>query len=328
MTNPPPPPGGYPPPPGGYPPPQGGFPPPPPGGAYPPHPSPGGHPPPPPGGYPPPPPPGGGAYPPPPPAGGYQGGGPGYPPAAPGYGPGGPAYSVGDGFSWAWNKFTKNAAPLLVASLVYGAILGILGLIVYFLALAPLFASAASGSYEVDEYGNVTGSADIGGGSVALTFVLLIVGAIVLLVVAAVISSAFIGGVLDIANGQPVTVGSFFKPRNVGAFIVAHLLIGIASAIGGIIIIGSIVVALFTMFTAVILIERNLSPIDAIKASFELVKNNFANAILAYVVMFAIILVGELACGIGVIVAIPVAMLFLVYTYRRLTGGQVAPLTP
>jgi uncharacterized membrane protein len=41
-----------------------------------------------------------------------------------------------------------------------------------------------------------------------------------------------------------------------------------------------------------------------------------------------LLLVGVLACGIGIIVAAPVALLIQVYTYRRLSGGQVAPLTP
>ena len=41
-----------------------------------------------------------------------------------------------------------------------------------------------------------------------------------------------------------------------------------------------------------------------------------------------IAVVGALACGIGLIVSIPVASLFLVYTYRKLTNGVVAPLTP
>ena len=31
---------------------------------------------------------------------------------------------------------------------------------------------------------------------------------------------------------------------------------------------------------------------------------------------------------IGLLVAIPVASLFLVYSWRRLTGGPIAPLTP
>ena len=123
---PPPPPGGYPPPPSGSQPPQGGYPPPPPGS----QPAQGGYPPPPPGGYPPPPPPGGYA-PPPPPGSGYappQSGGfapqqpGGFGPSSQGYPPQSPSYNVGDGLSWAWNKFTKNAVPLLVAALVLGLI--------------------------------------------------------------------------------------------------------------------------------------------------------------------------------------------------------------
>jgi uncharacterized membrane protein len=34
--------------------------------------------------------------------------------------------------------------------------------------------------------------------------------------------------------------------------------------------------------------------------------------------------VGFFACGVGLLVAAPVAGLILVYTYRRLTGGPIA----
>ena len=38
-------------------------------------------------------------------------------------------------------------------------------------------------------------------------------------------------------------------------------------------------------------------------------------------------IVGVLFCGVGLLVTAPVAYLFLVYTYRRLSGGSVAPAT-
>jgi uncharacterized membrane protein len=81
------------------------------------------------------------------------------------------------------------------------------------------------------------------------------------------------------------------------------------------------------MFTSVALVERNLSAIDGIKASYELNKPRFGDAFLAFVVMIAITLVGALACVVGLLVAIPVAALFLVYTYRHFGGGVVAPTT-
>ena len=279
------------------------------------------------------PPPGGGYAPPPqqqagyaPVPGGYpppqQGGYPapgGYPPpAGPGY-PGAQALNVGEAFSWAWNKFSKNAAALIVPTLIYAVIVGILVGVVYGLALA------LAPETTVESYGSsYSYEASFGFASILV----LIVGYLILMVVAAAIQSAFLGGVLDLANGQPVTIGSFFKPRNVGSVIIASLLIGIAAGILSFCFIGGILVSLFTLFATVIIVDRNTPPIDAIKASFEITKNNFVPVILALLVIYAILFVGALACGIGLIVAMPVASLFLVYTYRKLTGGQVAPLTP
>jgi len=314
---PPPPPsdGGYPPPPsdGGYPPPPGGNypPPPPPGGNYPP-----------PGGYAPPPPPPGaapGRYPPPQypgyPPPGVPGG---YPPAGPGF-PGAQSLNVSEAFSWAWNKFSKNAVALLVPALVYGIIIGILAGAVYGLA----FALAPTTTYE--SYGSsYSYEASFGFASILV----LIVGYIILMVVAAAIQSAYLGGLLDIADGRPVTIGSFFKPRNVGSVIIATLIIGIAAGIGSFCFIVGLVIGVFTLFTTVIIVDRKVSPIDAIKQSVEITKNNIVPVILTWLVAGAIALVGALLCGIGLIVAIPVSALFLVYAYRKLTNGHLAPQTP
>jgi uncharacterized membrane protein len=314
-----PPPGNYPP----QPPPGGGFPPPPPPGGYPPpqppQPQPPQPPQPPQGGYPPPPPPGGGYPPPPPPQGGA------YPPPAPG-GPGfggAQPYNVGEALSWAWNKFSKNAAALIVPTLVYGVILGVLYGITY--GVATALAPAPETSYTSTDTGvSYSYSSGMGAGSI----VVMIIGYVVLLVVGAVVQSAYISGLLQMADGRPVAIGDFFKPRNVGAVIVATIIMGVLTAVGSLCIIGGIIVALFLMFTVVALLDRNLSPIDAVKASFDIVKDNIGNAIVAYLVMAVILLVGAIVCFVGLIVAGPVAGLFEVYTYRRLTGGQVAPLTP
>ncbi|MGU3497546.1 hypothetical protein [Mycobacterium sp. C31M] len=308
-----PPPGSYSPPPSGNypPPPQGGFPPPPQGG-YPPPPPQGGFPPPPQGGYPPPPPQGG--YAPPPPAG--------YPPA--GYG-GAPApFSVGDAFSWAWNKFSKNAAALIVPTLVYALIVGVLAGIIYGLA----FALAPSGVTTYDSYD--TGfSYEYSAGFGAASFIVIALGGIVFLVLMAAISSAYISGILDIANGVPVTAGSFFKPRLIGPVIVATLLVGIATAIGSVLCyIPGLIVSIFAFFTTVALLDRNLSAIDAIKTSIDIAKKNFVQVLLVWLLFSVILAVGSFVCYVGLLVAAPVAILFEVYAFRKLTGGQVAPLTP
>jgi uncharacterized membrane protein len=316
----PPPPGNYPPPPpGGYPPPpsQGGYPPPPSQGGYPPPPSQGGYPPPPQGGYPPPPGPGG--YPPP---GGYpqQGG---YPPAGYGGGVGQQQFSVGEAFSWAWNKFTKNAVPLIVSTLIYGLIIGVLAGIVFGLAMA--LAPDPVTTYDSSEYGfEYSTSASFGAASIFV----FILGGIVLFAVAGAIQSAYYSGVLDIANGRDVTIGSFFKPRNVGNVIVATLIIGIAASIGSACFVLGVAVALFTMFAVIAVLDRDMSAIDAIKASFDVAKNNFVQVLLTFLVLVAVYAVGFLLCGIGLFVAFPLMALIEVYAWRRLTGGQVAELNP
>jgi uncharacterized membrane protein len=345
------PPGGYPPPPGGGNTPPGGYPPPPPpgGGNYPPPPPrQGGYPPPPwQGGYPPPPQQQGGYPPGPPQQGGYPpapGGYPpapgGYPPAPGGYGPGGSApsgpqgFDIGAGFSWAWNKFSKNAGPLIVPALVYGLVIGAIAAVAYFAIFAAVLGTAGLDSSSVTydpNTGTYSGGFSDGGASVfSFTFILIMVGAVLVFVVlGALVQSAYLNGVLKIADGQPVAIGDFFKPRNIGQVLIAGLIVGLLTAIGyGLCYLPGIIVALFTMFTYFFVIDRNLGAIDAIKASFDTVKNNIGSSILAFLIAGITMAVGGAVCGVGIIVALPVAQLLLAYTYRTLAGGQVAPLTP
>ena len=245
------------------------------------------------------------------------------PPGAPGYG-GAQGFNVGEAFSWAWNKFSKNPGPLIIATLVFGLILGVLYGIIYGIAVA--LAPDTVSSY--DSYGggfSYSASSSLGAASIAV----LVLGGLVLLVVAGAIQSAYLGGLLDIANGQPVTAGSFFKPRNVGSVVIASVIIGILTAIGNFLcVIPGLIVGIFTVFATVAIVDRNLKPMDGIKASFELAKANFVQVLLTWLLVAVIIAVGALLCGVGLLVAVPVATLFLVYSWRKLSGGPVAPLTP
>ncbi len=57
-------------------------------------------------------------------------------------------------------------------------------------------------------------------------------------------------------------------------------------------------------------------------------KANPGPTLLSLLVQAVILVAGVFACGIGVIVAGPLALLIQAYTYRRLSGGPVAPPTP
>jgi uncharacterized membrane protein len=322
------PPPGYGPPPGpppGYGPPSGpppGYGPPPPGYGGPQRPPPGYGPPP---GYPPPP--GYGPSPGYPPQHGYPPP-PGYP-VPPGYPPPpGGAFDIGAALSWAWNKFTKNIGPLILAFLLYFVIGVVLhGLVFVLLGGANADTTGADGDYGASftaGLGNV--------GFLVLQIVTFVFGIFV--------QAAFLSGALDLADGRPVTVGSFFRPRNFGNVILAALLLALISAIlnlpsllsnfifGLLALVAIAVFTFFALFTIAFATDRDLSPIDALKASFTTVRSNIGNTLLSLVVQVLIVLLGFLACGIGIIVAGPVALLIQVYTYRRLSGGSVAAPTP
>lgn len=250
------------------------------------------------------------------------------PVGAPSFGAG---YSVGDAFSWAWNKFSKHAVEMIVPALVFGLIYVILQGIV----------NGITGSF------SSTGSADgfelsMASGDIVAS----IIGGIITLIVTAVIQSAYISGVLAIANGQPVTIGSFFKPRNVGDVIIATVIVGVLNFLVAavlllpgffvpgylfvgvpVLLIASAIIAVLFLFTTVAVLDRNLNGVDAVKTSFEISKANFGTVFLTAVVIFLVLLAGTIACGIGLLVAYPVVALIEVYAFRRLTGAPVAPPT-
>lgn len=321
-------PGDYPPPPGYGPPP--GPPPgygPPPGQPQPGYgPPPGyGAPPPPPPGYGPPPqqgygpPPG---YPPPP---GY-GPPPGYP-GVPGYPPGpGSLFNIGDAFNWAWNKFSKNIGPLVLAALVYFVLFAVVQSLVF-----VVLGGASANANADGDITSFTAGLDAGG-----LFVLQIVTFIFGIFVQAAIWS----GLLDIADGRPVTIASFFKPRNFGTVILAGALLAVISAVLNAVslvpgflfalvsFVAIVVFTFFTLFTIAFATDRALAPIDAVKASVSTIRAHIGETLLSFVVQALLVLVGLAFCGIGIIVAGPVALLVQAYTYRRLSGGPVAPPTP
>src|SRR5436309_246941 len=76
-----------------------------------------------------------------------------------------PAVSVGDAFSWAWNKFRQTATRLVVASLVYGVLLGI----AYVIAAAGGGLGGSTTTTSSDGYSTTT--TDVSAGALAIMIV-------------------------------------------------------------------------------------------------------------------------------------------------------------
>lgn len=297
----------------------GAVPPPPPGGAVPPPPGTGF---PPPAAPPVPPaaptPPTAGAYP--PPAGAYPPPAASYPPPAGGYGQPAAAQSadIGQAFSYGWAKLWQNAGPFILASVIYLVGLSIVAVLFYF----ALFAGAATTS-QLSSDGTYTapsaGFAAVGSVSSGL-FILVVV------LFGYLIQAGFIRGALQVTYGQPVALGDFFKFTDFGRIVVAALLTGVIVGIGyALCWLPGIAAVFFLQFVLFFVIDKGLGAVDALKASFELAKNNVGPAVLLLLVVYVIQFVGSLICGIGVIVSLPLSFLVTAYMYRKLLNEPVAP---
>lgn len=246
------------------------------------------------------------------------------------------SFRLGEALGWAWNKVSKNPAATILPVLIFGVIFaGVFAALWGSSMSAVMAGDPAVGVSEVD----VTADAD---------FVSMFAFNVIAILLGAAFTSAYYGGALDLADGRPVTLGSFVKPRRFGAVVAVTLIIGATSSVINWLIVlpannsgsmalsmlastGALVVALgialFTMFAVLALLDRGLSPIEALKFSIALVRRNLGTAIVVLVTAAVICLAGAMLCGIGLLVAAPVAMLLQAYTWRKLTDGFIAPAT-
>ncbi|WP_044505934.1 integral membrane protein [Gordonia sp. KTR9] len=260
---------------------------------------------------------------PPPPPGGPQYGDAGAYPGAPD--PQGAPYDtgkidVGTAFSWAFGKFKNNVGAMILPGLT----VFLLGAVVIALAV---FGVALFSTTETVDYGNglyYEETSLSAGGTILmiLIYALLFIGLLY-------IQASIISGAVRVANGEPVTAKSFLTPIRFGPVIGTAILVGLITGVGYVLcIIPGIIAMFFLMFSVVATIDKSLSPINAMKASFELTKSKVGDSILTLLVTYAINLVGVLVCYVGLIVAAPVAQLFLVHCWRRLNGAPIAPADP
>ncbi|CAM4472121.1 putative integral membrane protein [Mycobacterium basiliense] len=221
-------------------------------------------------------------------------------------------FKLREAFGWAWKTFIKNAVALLIPNLVYLVLIGAAGTV---LVLGQGLGTKTTGSANAFDF-----TANLSGQQTAI----MLIGNLLFLSVFAFAQSAFLSGCLDLADGRAVSIGSFFKPRNFGMVFLAALLIGVLNMIGwAMFVIPGVFIGIFTQFTISFVIDRSQSAIKGLASSFSTVAANFVSALLVWLAIPTLLVVGLFACGVGLLVADSVASLVLIYAYRKLSGGQV-----
>jgi uncharacterized membrane protein len=161
------------------------------------------------------------------------------------------------------------------------------------------------------------------------TFASFLVGAVgqfAFSVITMIISTALLRGALDVTEGRPFQISGLVSRINIGSVVLAGLLVAVITAVGTVLcILPGIAAEFFLLFTPIFVVDKNLAPVDALKASFDFTRNNLANMLVWVIVGGLVYVIGLCLCGVGALVAIPVVMLGAAYTYKKLTGQPVAP---
>ncbi len=268
---------------------------------------------------PPPPPPGGQppAYPPPGDPGGY--GGPPPPPGAPVGGPG--AYSAPDAISYGWSKFKANPGPLVLMALILMAVVVTVSIVTNLIA-ASIFVSDPSTAIDPD-----TGQVTLSGGSGFFASILVSMAvSLVVGLLAQILIAALIKGALDTVDGKAVSLGAMFEGWDKGAVLVAAIIVSVATAIGTLLCyLPGLVVGFLLSYTMFFVVDKQMAPVDAIKASVSFVTGNLGATLLYYVLGVLVVIAGAIVCGVGLLVAVPIVVVGAAYTFRKLQGEQVSP---
>lgn len=258
------------------------------------------------GPVPPPPPPADGSTSYPPPGGDTGGfGSGGYPPPPP---PGDsgfvPPFSAPDAISYGWKKFTGNVGQWLLAGLAIFAVMVVFGLLSW--TVQPSV-----------EAGDTNPLASFNFATIVVNLLSTIVGY--------VISGFLYRGALDEAEGRKFSLADTMSRVPIVPVILTSILVSIGVTIGIVLcVLPGIVFAFLSYFALLFVVDKNQSPVQAIKSSISLISANFGQALLLAVLSFLVVLVGACLCGVGLLVAYPVVTIASAFAYKRFQNEPVA----
>ena len=259
---------------------------------------------------------------------GGQGGGYGTPPPGPYGQPGAygqPAeapYSPTEAIAYGWRKFTASPATLLVPMIVVFVGIVIVSLIVQFAIVGGMLSSnTCTRSINGTSY-----SYSCGGPG----FVTFLIGyglaAALINLFAQLLAAGLYKGATNVTDGKSFSLGQLFEGWDKVQVLIASLIIAAATFVGTLLCyIPGLIVGFLAQFTLLFIVDKQMKAVDGIKASIKLVVDNLGNTILFYLLALVVLVVGAILCGVGLLVAAPVALIGLAYTYRRLQGEPVVP---
>lgn len=228
----------------------------------------------------------------------------------------------GAAFGWARVAFSKNILAFIA-----------LAVVVMILQLGQQF--AANPFTE-----SFTRCIEVGGAGAALnsaamqtcfesemgSFLLVVLLAVVFVVASFLATAGVVRGALYVTLGRKIGFADTFTGPYFGSFALIVLLIMVTFVAGlFLFIIPAIFVILVSQFAPFFVLDRGLSPIQALKSSSRLVRLNWPLAFLVLLFSSAAYVISGLFWGIPTLLFLPLAALVTGYVYRSLQGEIVVP---
>jgi uncharacterized membrane protein len=131
---------------------------------------------------------------------------------------------------------------------------------------------------------------------------------------------------LAVTRGEAPNVNMLTQTDNLGPYILTTIVVGLGLFVGIILcVIPGIIWLVLTAYAPLVALDKGAGPGEAISTSIDWVKNNAGRVILVLVVAYLVYTLGIIACCVGLLVSIPVALVAITYSYRILGNEPVAP---
>lgn len=150
-----------------------------------------------------------------------------------------------------------------------------------------------------------------------------LIGFLISLVASAVITIAYARLALSAADGAHVDWHGLWAPEHflnmLGAIVIQSVIIIVGFVL---LIVPGIIASLLLAFTQLALVDKKLTPIEALKESYRLTKGHLWDLFLFAIVLLLINLAGLIALVVGLLVTVPVTLIAVAYVYKKFKLAQ------
>lgn len=234
-------------------------------------------------------------------------------------------YSLAHGLRWALMQFAARPFPMLVPGILIMIISGIVLAVSHWLTPTSLTVSLThpGKAWEL-LVSYVPPPLDV------QTVIVFVLGYIVTLTSSLMLQNATLSGSVKIAEGLPATVRRFVVPRNWSVMVNVTTVLCIALILGAILFIVPALIALYFLQWAIVisLADENPTVWGSIRKSARIVRARPFASLLNILVILALVVIGYLVFYVGIVVAGPIAALFLTYSYFSLEKRQIVRTAP